>query len=339
MSGANASHMSGANASHMSGAKASHMSEANATHVSRANASMIALSRGDEGASSKAAIVGAAIFAVAVWGGTTVFTKLAVDVFDPMLVAALRSLVAAAASAPFLLTQGLSRPSGRQAWLLLLVSAVGGFVVLPIAYCYGQRLTSASHGALILACLPILTGLLAAAADRRWPAGRWWLGCAVAFAGEAILIGSRLGLGDKSSVLGDLLILLGAIGSAAGYVTGSRLALLIGTRATTLWGNALGGILMLPLLGIFGIGADWRAAGPVVWLTVLYLGIVSSLLGYLAWYWALAQGGVARVSPFQFLQPLSALLLAMLCLGERPTLPIILAAAIILAGLYLARRR
>jgi drug/metabolite transporter (DMT)-like permease len=292
-----------------------------------------------EAVTRRLAVTVAAVFAVAVWGGTTVFTKAAVGVFDPMLLAVLRSVVAGAASLPLLLSGRLARPRGRQGWGLLLVSALGGFVVLPIAYCYGQRLTSASHGALILASMPIQTGLLMAAVERRWPAGRWWLGCAIALGGEVLLIGSRLGLDDRGSIWGDLLIFLAATGSASGYVSGSRLARKIGTGATTFWGNALGGLIMLPLLLIFGIGADWTAATPIVWLAVLYLGIVSSLIGYLAWYWALAQGGVARVSVIQFAQPLFAMALAMLWLSEWPTPPVILATAIILAGLYLTRRR
>jgi drug/metabolite transporter (DMT)-like permease len=288
---------------------------------------------------SHPAVIAAALFAVVIWAGTSVFTKVAVDRFDPLLVGVMRSVIGGAAAAAFLPMPRLGRPQGRLGWGLLLVSAVGGFIMLPLAYSFGQRLTSASHGALILASLPIQAGLIAAIVDRRWPHRRWWLGSAVAFVGEAVLIGSRIGLGDSASAEGDLLILFGALGSAIGYVSGARLAFAIGTRAVTLWGNALGGLLMLPLLLWFGRGADWSGAGTLVWATLFYLGICSSLLAYLAWYWALAKGGIARVSVFQYTQPIFAVIMAMILLGERPGLPVAAASAIILCGLYLTRRR
>jgi drug/metabolite transporter (DMT)-like permease len=59
----------------------------------------------------------------------------------------------------------------------------------------------------------------------------------------------------------------------------------------------------------------------------------------MGWYWALAQGGIARIGTIQFLQPLSGLVLAFFLLGERPTLILAFATVMILGGVVIAWRR
>jgi hypothetical protein len=53
---------------------------------------------------------------------------------------------------------------------LLLLSSICGFIAFPLAFSLGMRLTSAVHGAmLILALLPLSSGAIAFAWERRWP--------------------------------------------------------------------------------------------------------------------------------------------------------------------------
>ena len=139
-----------------------------------------------------------ALVVVAVWGATPVVTKLAAVEIDPLLVALLRTVCGGIPALPLLLVMGVQPPRDRRLWGPLLLSAFCGFIAFPLLFTYGQRQTSAMHGGLILAMLPVLTGLYAALIERRRPAGRWWAGCVVAFAGEILLIGGR-GLGNGAT--------------------------------------------------------------------------------------------------------------------------------------------
>jgi len=130
-------------------------------------------------------------------------------------------------------------------WGLLFISPwLFGFLALgvfPILYTIGQRETSAMHGGMILAALPIFTGTYAAMMERRRPSRRWLIGCALALTGEVALIAFRAGnAGTPASLFGDLLVLVSALLVATGYVAGARLAQ-IGYKslAVTLWGIAL----------------------------------------------------------------------------------------------------
>jgi len=97
-------------------------------------------------------------------------------------------------------------------------------------------------------------------------------------------------------------------------------------------------VLVAPL-GAGLLAADgWPDADAAAWGSVVFLALVTSILGYVGWYWALARGGIARIATVQFVQPFSGVALAALVLDERITLPLGLAGVAVLAGIALAQR-
>jgi drug/metabolite transporter (DMT)-like permease len=276
-----------------------------------------------------------------VWGATPVVTKIAVGEIDPLLVALLRTVIAGAVALPIIGASRQPPPKTRRGFILLAVSAASGFIVFPILFTIGQRQTSAMHGGLILAALPLFTGSYAALIERRLPGRRWILGCALALAGEAALIGLRAGsAGAPTSLFGDALVLLSALLVATGYVAGARLGQ-AGYRslATTFWGVALAAMAVAPVFAGLVATQGWPAAQWPAWSSVLFLAVVTSIVGYIGWYWALAAGGIQRIATIQFFQPVSGLVLAVLLLGEQFTLPLLAASAAILAGVTIAQKR
>jgi drug/metabolite transporter (DMT)-like permease len=144
--------------------------------------------------------------------------------------------------------------------------------------------------------------------------------------------------GDAAGLVGDVLVLVSSVAAAAGYVTGARAARATGTWAVTLWGIVIGALVFLPVLPFLPAWSVLSAAIAVAWGGVLYLAIVSSIIGYAAWYWALGRGGIGRTGLTQFLQPLIGLVLAVAILGEAVTWPMVVAAVAILGGVAWARR-
>src|SRR5512143_3107326 len=98
-----------------------------------------------------------ALGVVVVWGGSPVATKLATRELDPMVVVFGRTMLAGLVAAPLALALRIDLPKGRQIPTFL-VTSFCGFIGFPLLYSFGQRLTSAMHGGLILAALPIFTG-------------------------------------------------------------------------------------------------------------------------------------------------------------------------------------
>ena len=79
-------------------------------------------------------------------------------------------------------------------------------------------------------------------------------------------------------------------------------------------------------------------AGATAWGAVLFLAVVTSIVGYVGWYWALDRGGIQRIATLQFLQPISGFILAAIVLGEHVTVPIAVGGALIVGGVVIAQR-
>lgn len=266
-------------------------------------------------------------------------TKIAVAGIDPVLVGILRTAVAALIALPLVAFAHLPRPRTRGEFGLLTASTLGGFVGFPVLFSIGQQLTSAAHGALILASLPVFTGLFAAVADRRPPGRLWWTGATIALIGEALLVGARFGFGaGDADLAGDLIILASCCAASLGYVSGGHLSRSLGAWPTTLWGIAAGGLVLAPVLALAIPAESWAAIDTGGWLAIGYLALLSTIAGYVAWYWALGHGGIARIGVTQFAQPVVGVLLAVAILGETLTWPLVGAGGCILAGVILARR-
>ena len=278
--------------------------------------------------------------AMLIWGATPIVTKLAVADVSPLAVGLLRTLCGALFALPLLVAARARFPAGRTARGALGVSAMGGFVLFPVLFSLGMGRTSAGHGALLLGVLPVLTGLIAALVERRLPGGRWWLGCAVAVAGTVLLVGARFGLGSEGATWqGDALVLASTLAVASGYVAGAHAAREIGTWPTTLWGLVIGGAVLLPLAPFVVSPTALSGAPPLALAAIAYLGLVTSIIGYAAWYWALDRGGIGRTGLAQFLMPPIGLVLAVAVLGETLTWPMVVAAAAILGGVALAQKK
>ena len=281
-----------------------------------------------------------AMLVMVVWGATPVLTRIATDGIPPVLVAVGRTVIAGVVALPLLLVSRQSIASSGRPRTLLIASSLTGFVIFPLLYTVGQQRTSAMHGAIILAALPVFTGLYAALVGRRRPAGMWAAGCAVALAGEAIVIGIRVGsAGADPTLVGDLLVLASGLAVSAGYVAGAQLALTgYPSRAATFWGVALAALVIWPVGAVALATGGLPHADVEDWLAVVFLAVITSILGYIGWYWALSRGGIVRIGTLQFLQPLSGLALAALVLGERLTLPMAVGAATVIVGVTIAQR-
>jgi drug/metabolite transporter (DMT)-like permease len=282
-----------------------------------------------------------AIGALVLWGGTPIANKAAVATIDPATAGLLRSAIAGVLAAALALALRLPWPSVRRQQWLLAFSGLASFAAWPLLLSVGLGLTTANHAALIIAMIPVFTGLIAAAVDRTWPPLGWWAGMSIAAVGAVVLVGVRSGGTDAASgsVVGDLIILAGVVACAAGYVAGGKLSPVLGTWATTFWGLGSAAVVLVPAVALLWTRTRWSAVGPSEWLAVGYMALISSLAGYVAWFWALGRGGITRISAWQLGQPVLTLVFAVLLLGEVITWSALVAGAAIVAGTALTQLR
>ena len=284
--------------------------------------------------------IAAALGVMLVWGGTPLFSKIAANEMDPVLVGVLRTVFAATVALPLLVVARHRLPADARGRQLLAFSGLAGFVVFPILFTVGQSVTSALHGALILATMPVFTSLLGTVIERRRVSWVWLVGCVIALSSEAVIITWRsAGVAGGPSLRGDVLVLVSAFVCSMGYVAGARLSQRgYAATPTTLWGVTFSGGVLLPVMIWSLTSHGWPQAGVVAWGSVLILAVFTSVLAYVAWYWALAHGGISRIASVQFTQPIFGIVLAASVLSERPAPVVAVASVGVLAGAWLVLR-
>ena len=100
----------------------------------------------------------------------------------------------------------------------------------------------------------------------------------------------------------------------------------------------VGGSLVLLIVGGRDLAqTNWRGVPMPGWLAILYSGLAALVIAYIFWYYGVRVIGPTRTALYGNLQPLIALLVAWLTLGEFPTLWQGMGAATIVSGVLLTR--
>jgi drug/metabolite transporter (DMT)-like permease len=283
---------------------------------------------------SRAAILLGFAAIYVIWGSTYLAIRYAVQGLPPFLMAGTRFFLAGAMMYAWVRIRGAPRPT-RSNWraalivgALLLVGGNGGVS-------WAEQHISSGLAALLVATSPLWMVLLNWAFAGARPAGRVWLGLVIGFAGLAILVGpSELLGGGAADPLGAAAVVAGSLAWALGSVVSGRLDLPASPQlatATEMLGG--GGLLILTgtVLGEWGrvdLGAvQWQS-----WVGFLYLIFVGSLVAFSAYVWLLRHAEVAKVATYAYVNPVVAVFLGWLIAGEALTARIMVAAAVIVAG-------
>jgi drug/metabolite transporter (DMT)-like permease len=164
------------------------------------------------------------------------------------------------------------------------------------------------------------------------------LGMSIAFGG-VILMATGAEISHRSpTLLGDLITLSGSLGFALYAALGKRVAARYDALTMTTYNFVIGALLLLPVaihcarqLGPF---ANWLATPWQAWAGMIYMALFSSALAYLFYFWLLRYLEVTQLAAYNYLLPVTAILLGIVFLGERGSRIEILGAALALAGIY-----
>ncbi len=169
--------------------------------------------------------------------------------------------------------------------------------------------------------------------SRRLLAG---LGLALAGSVAISLAEARSGISSRP-LLGNALALAGAVAVSGYWLIGRRLRRRISLipYVTMVYGFAALALLSAALL----LRQPLSGFRPSTYGWLLLLALVPQLLGHSSFNWALKHLPAAYVAVATLGEPVGAALLAYLLLGETPQLLKIIAAGVILAGIYLALSR
>jgi drug/metabolite transporter (DMT)-like permease len=277
------------------------------------------------------------VFAAVFWGLNFAATKYAAETIPPLMIVALRFALGGAILYGILrVLEPKSRLRRRD---LLPMAALGcfGVATAQTGFTFGLSLASAASTGLIFATAPVWGMLLGAVLGLERPTRRGVLGVGLSISGVAAVVSDGLG-GGGGSLLGELVVLVAAMCVGAYAVLSmpllERYSPLAVATYPVLFGTPLLLLLSLPQLP----AVEWGSigAGPV--LAVVYAAVFATAFAFAAWQRGISRIGANRVLVYQYLITLVGVSSGVVFLGESLGPGKILGGAVILLGVYLARR-
>lgn len=270
----------------------------------------------------------------AVWGGAFVAIKIGLLDMPPLGSAALRFCLTSLVLLSWAWYQEVPLIYGRaEVWTLAILSFL--FFSVNIAVYVGTDLTTSGRATVFFYTQPIFLSILAhyfLTGDRLTVRKGW--GLFLAFCGLVFLFVDRLSLGTISSLLGDVLVLGGALSWAVQNVIVKRAAGKLHPVATVVWPT----LFSWPLLALLSFwlerGEPFVLSGRAI-LSLLYLALFSAAFGFVAFAWLLQQKTVTRLSALIFLAPAFGVGFARLLLQETLTGTQLLGVAGVCLGVYI----
>jgi drug/metabolite transporter (DMT)-like permease len=253
--------------------------------------------------------------------GTYLAAKRVLGELSPWEVALARFVLAALCYAALLSRHRLRIPRRD-----LLGLAALGVVAIPINqgfFLAGLAHTTPSHAALLYALTPIFVFLLA-----RWRLAEpaTWaklVGIVLAFAGVVVVLTVRPG---------------GAPGITEGSLGGKGYAERYGALVSTGVAVIFGTIVYLPVGLLLSSTASFRRLSPAGWTSLAYLVVITSVISYLLYYWALRRAEASRVAIWSNLQPVLTAPLAWALLGDPLGAGLLAGGALVLSGVLLTQQ-
>ena len=269
------------------------------------------------------------------WGSTYFGIKVAVETIPPILAAGSRFLLAALILAAILALRGISLRISR---IELLGAGIAGGLMLGfgvgLVHVAETRIDS-SVAAMIAGTVPLQIIVLRLVA-RENPARATRLSTLAGLAGLLLVVAP--GLGSGSTALGLAVMVASTIAWSTGSFLSNKVTLPQDPFVATVWEMAVGGALLMVGAAAFGeygdLGSSTFALDSV--LAWAYLVVMGSLVGFTAYAWLLRVAPISLVVTHQYVNPLVAIALGVVFLGERPSAWTLAGAALIIGAVYIA---
>ncbi|RKU02114.1 multidrug DMT transporter permease [Burkholderia sp. Nafp2/4-1b] len=272
----------------------------------------------------------ALVFIYFVWGSTYSGLHFALQSFPPLLLSGLRNLLGGIGLFIFALRR-------KPEWPTLLEirnSAIVGTMLVALSsgtIALGMRTVSSGSAAVMVATVPLFATVIAAVAGRPVTKGEW---AAVALGMVGIVVLNSGGAAAANSALGTICVLAGALFWAGGAHLATRLKLPSDLFLSTSLQIGLGGLMSTLAAWLLGERVEQVAAVPV--LAFLYLMVFCTMAAYVAYGYLIRHTSPIIASSCMYVNPIVAVALGALMLGEPVTQATVVATVAILGSVGLS---
>jgi O-acetylserine/cysteine efflux transporter len=267
--------------------------------------------------------IGLALSVPIIWGMGIVFAKAGLDEFPPLFLMSMRFIVSAVVLCWFF------PPPIGQLRAIFLIALVSATIQYGLTF-YGLAGLDASTAVLFMQLEVPFSAACAAIFLNDKLGWKRAGGLVVAFFGVALIAGAP---SLSSQLFPAFLVIVGVFTWAIGQVMIKKMVKITGFQLIA-WVSVFAGPQML--VSSLVLESDHlsllKNATLIGWGSVIYMGIVMTALGYGIWYHLLKKYDMNQVVPFLLLLPVSSILGAVLFLGERPSMRILIGGVVIITG-------
>lgn len=269
------------------------------------------------------------------WGANVPMLKFIGTHVPPATVTGVRILMAGCAVFIILKFMGILRKPTKREWGYILAGSFTNVLIHHLFLNLGLAETSATSGGLILGTGPILTAIAAAIFLKYFPSVFQWLGLVLGITGVtiAVLVGSE----GLDTGRGDFFVFISILSQVLSYMIVSKAARTLDPRVMTAYMMVTGsfGLIAVSLVLEPSGMLQFLDAPPVFWLVFLTSGLLSTAVGHMIYNYAIGQAGATQSAIFMNLNPLFAMILSSLFLGEVLTWRHFVGFVLIVAGVML----
>ena len=276
-----------------------------------------------------------------VWGTTYLGIRIALESVPVALLAGLRWAAAGAILAVVAPLLGERLPPFRT-WGSI---ALTGFLMAVIGnggVVWAEQYVASGVAAVIVASVPFWSVLIEALLPRGERATpRAIVGLLIGFVGIVVLVWPQLSLGGNDGrmfLYGVVALQLATVGWALGTSYTKRNAMNTSPLGAAAIQMLLSGAMLLGIGTALGEWKDLAFTPRTAWAMV-YLVLIGSIVGYSAFVYALRHLPISTVSLYAYVNPIIAVALGALMLGEPFNLRIVAASALVFAGVAVVRSR
>jgi drug/metabolite transporter (DMT)-like permease len=267
------------------------------------------------------------------WGSAFMLVDVALEELDPLTLVVGRLAFAAMFSGAVLLITRGSLPWTRRFWAPLAAMAVVNLAFPFTMLTWGQERIDSSLAAILTASMPLSTAVLAHFFIGEQITRDRAAGLAIGFLGVVVLFGPSFDDVTGSSTLGQLAVVAGVVGYSCGTVISRRYLTEDQPAAYSTGQTALAVLLLAPLAIAVDGPADLDLS-PKVALAWVGLGVMSTAVAYLLFFWLIRRITATQMSTVSYLIPVSAVILGALVLDERLDSASFAGLALIIAGVW-----
>ena len=264
-------------------------------------------------------------------GSSFAVVKIGLPYSSPLLLAAIRFLLAGVIMALVVIVLKRPHPTTKEDWLKIL--AIGTFQTAGVMGCIflSLRTITASESSILTFTNPLLVVIFATIFLKVRYRLYQWVGVVLGIIGVVITMGAQI-----EFKIGIIYGVFSAVFWATATLLAKKWGVLFDTWVLSAYQMLFGGLLLF--MGSFMLEEPFFIVNSHSILILLWLSILSSIVQFAVWYYLLQKSDPGKTSAFLFLAPFFGVLTGWLLLGEPLYASLLVGGLFIIVGIFLVNR-